>query len=81
MLNEREDAVLNSKAKNLYEIMEQMKQTPNESLGPERKRLRRQALIRELMDKLNATELEKERNTMIHEYIKEAIKPKVPSEE
>jgi len=73
MLNEREDAVLNSKAKNLYEIMEQMKQTPNESLGPERKRLRRQALIRELMDKLNATELEEERNTIIHEYIRETI--------
>jgi hypothetical protein len=73
MLNEREDAALNSKAKNLYEIMEQMKQTPNESLGPERKRLRRQALIRELMDKLNATELEEERNTIIHEYIRETI--------
>ena len=50
-----------------------MKQTPNESLGPERKRLRRQALIRELMDKLNATELEEERNTIIHEYIRETI--------
>jgi len=73
MLNEREDAALNSKAKNLYEIMEQMKQTSNESLGPERKRLRRQALIRELMDKLNATELEEERNTIIHEYIRETI--------
>jgi len=73
MLNEREDAVLNSKDKNLYEIMEQMKQTPNESLGPQRQRLRRQALIRELMDKLNATELEEERNTIIHEYIRETI--------
>jgi hypothetical protein len=73
MLNEREDAALNSKAKNLYEIMEQVKQTPNESLGPERKRLRRQALIRDLMDKLNATELEEERNTIIHEYIRETI--------
>ena len=73
MLNEREDAVLNSKDKNLYEIMEQMKQTPNESLGPECQRLRRQALIRELMDKLNTTQLEEERNTMIHEYIREAI--------
>ncbi|HSB05950.1 MAG TPA: hypothetical protein VLK23_12225 [Thermodesulfobacteriota bacterium] len=73
MLNEREDAVLNSKGKNLYEIMEQMKQTPNESLGPERQRLRRQALIRDLMDKLNATELEEERNAMIHEYIRETI--------
>jgi hypothetical protein len=77
MLNEREDAALNSKAKNLYEIMEQMKQTPNESLGPERKRLRRQALIRELMDKLNATELEEERNTIIHEYIRETITLKI----
>jgi hypothetical protein len=71
----------NSKDKNLHEIMEEMKQTSKESLGPERQRIRRQTLIRELMDKLNATELEKERNTMIHEYIKEAIKPKVPSEE
>ena len=73
MLNEREDAALNSKAKNLYEIMEQMKQTPNESLGTECQLLRRQALIRELMDKLNTTQLEEERNTMIHEYIRETI--------
>ena len=71
----------NSKDKNLYEIMEQMKQTPKESLGPERQRLRRQALMRELMAKLNATELEEERNTIIHEYIKEAIELKVMPEE
>ena len=39
----------NSKDKNLYEIMEQMKETPNESLGPELQRLRREVLTRELM--------------------------------
>jgi hypothetical protein len=63
----------NSKDKNLHEIMEEMKQTPKGSLGPERQRIRRQALIRELMDKLNATELEKERNTMIHETYKRPL--------
>ena len=66
-----------SKDKNLYEIMEQMKQTPPASLRLECQRLRRQALIRELMDKLNATELEEERNTIIHEYIRETIKLKI----
>ncbi len=66
----------NSKDKNLYEIMDQIKQTPKESLGPERQRLRRQALIRGLMDKLNATESEEERNAMIHQYIREAIELK-----
>jgi hypothetical protein len=64
----------NSKDKNLHEIMEEMKQTPKESLGPERQRLRRQTLMRELMAKLNVTELEEERNTIIHEYIKDVIK-------
>ncbi len=71
----------NSKDKNLYEIMEQINQTPKESLGPERKRLRRQALIRDLMDKLNATESEEERRAMIHEYINEAIELKIAPEE
>lgn len=67
----------NSKGKNLHEIMEEMKQTPQGPLGPERHRLRRQALIRELMARLNTTESEEERNTLIHEYIIEVIKPKV----
>ena len=63
----------NSKNKNLHEIMEEMKQTPEELLGPERQRLRRQGLMRELMDKLSTTESEEECKTMIHEYIKEII--------
>ena len=62
-----------SKDKNLYEIMEQMKETPNDSLGPEGQRLRREALTRDLMSKLNVTESEEERNTIIHKYIKSAI--------
>ncbi len=63
----------NSKDKHLHQIMEEMKQIPKVSWGPERQRLRRQALIQELMDKLNATASEEERKAMIHEYIKEAI--------
>ena len=66
-----------SKDKNLYEIMEQMKQTPPASLRLECQRLRRQALIRELMANLDATESEEERNTIIYEYIKEVIKQKI----
>jgi hypothetical protein len=71
----------NSRDKNLHEIMEEMKQTPKESLGPERQRLRRRALIQALMGKLKATESEEERKGMIHEYIKEAIELKVMPEE
>ena len=71
----------NSKDKNLHEIMEQMKQTPKESLGPERHGLRRRALIRELMGTLNVTESEEERKVMIHEYIKQAIELKMTPEE
>ncbi len=71
----------NSRDKNLHEIMEEMKHTPKEALGPERQHLRRRALIRELMGKLNATESEEERKGMIHEYIKEAIALKVMPEE
>ncbi len=67
--------------KNLYEVMEEIKETPTESLGPERQRLRRQALIRALMDRLNTTQSEEERKAMIHEYINEAIELKIPSDE
>ncbi len=48
-------------------------ETPKESWGPERRRLNRRVLIRELMDKLNLTESEEERKAMIHEYLQEAI--------
>ncbi len=63
----------NGKDKNLHEIMEEIKQTPKESLGPERKRLRRKTLIRELMNKLNTVESEEERMAIIHEYIIDAV--------
>ncbi len=61
--------------KNLHEIMVEMKQIeePEESLGPARKGLRRQALIKQLIEKLNTNDSAKEREAMIHEYIRGVI--------
>ena len=57
--------------KNLHEIMVEMEQVkePEESLGPARKALRRKALIKQLIEKLNINDSAKEREAMIHEYI------------
>ncbi len=59
----------------LYEALEGFRREGESevALGPERKRLRKQALIRELLDNLNAMESENERREMIQRYILQEI--------
>ncbi len=57
--------------KDLFEALEDYKgrEEPEESLGPERARLRRQVRMRGLMESLRCTESEEERRALIQNYL------------